>query len=172
MRRHGQVSSIRRDSSPRAGPARNARTRRYNGGERHGAIRLGLRALAQDAALLDGIRSDERGRGGVEGRGAELCARGVFVRLAGEGVEGDAVGAEELETADGFQLWGCVSGRSLWVWGTGNSPLATSLSVSMVNSSNAMGWRQSVVLRVTVAAEVVEMSAARAAVTVKVFMVD
>jgi putative aminopeptidase FrvX len=41
----------------------------------------------------------------------------------------------------------------------------------MVNSSNEMGWRQSVVLSVTVAAEVAEMSAARAAVTVKVFIV-
>jgi hypothetical protein len=44
--------------------------------------------------------------------------------------------------------------------------------VSMVNSSNAMGSRQLVVLSVTVAAEAAEMSAARAAVAVKVFIVD
>jgi hypothetical protein len=50
--------------------------------------------------------------------------------------------------------------------------LTTSLSVSMVNSNNAIGWRQLVVLSVTVAAETVEMSAARAAVAVKVFIVD
>lgn len=57
-------------------------------------------------------------------------------------------------------------------YGGANIRLTTSLSVSMVNSSNEMGWRQLVVLSVTVAAEAVEMNAARAAVAVKVFIVD
>ena len=170
MRRDGQVPFSRRDSGPRA---RRGSTRRDDGGDGDGAVGLLLGALTQDAALLDGVCSDERGGGRVEGRGAGVCAFCVFECLAGEGLEGDARGAEEFETADGFQLWVCVSGGSLSGCGVrrGNIPLTTSFSVSMVNSSNEMGWRQSVVLSVTVAAEVAEMSAARAAVTVKVFIV-